>query len=298
MKAWLRHHRQAFVSALRRFKKSSGLLSVLVIGVALALPAGGYALIESLGGLVERATLEAQLSIFLRTELQRDQAEALGAALGRDARIRTVRFVPREQALQELERIGGIAELVAALERNPLPDAYVLTARDPTTVEALAEDLRKLPAVGEVQADTVWAQRLTALARIARLGLWLLAALLGLGLAAATFNTIRLQILTQRDEIEVSKLLGATDAFIRRPYYYFGFLQGVAGGAVALAAVAAGIALLDREVALLALSYGSGFGLAYLSVSECAALLASAGLLGWLGAHVSVARHLHEIEPR
>jgi cell division transport system permease protein len=297
VRTWVRHHRQAFRAALVRLGRSSGALSVLVIGVALALPVGGYALLETLRGLGQRVTLDAQISVFLRAEAPREEREALRTALRRDPRVGAVRFVSREQALEELKGIEGVSELAAALGHNPLPDAYVVGARDPRALEALALELRALPAVSEVQADALWAQRLASLARIARLVLWLLAALLGFGLAAVTFNTIRLQIVTQRTEIEVSKLLGATDAFIRRPYYYFGFLQGVLGGAIALAAVAGGLELLNREVAVLASSYDSGFRLAYLSVTEGVALLASAGLLGWLGAHFSVARHLGEIEP-
>jgi cell division transport system permease protein len=114
---------------------------------------------------------------------------------------------------------------------------------------------------------------------------------------AVTFNTIRLQILTQRAEIEVSKLIGATDAFIRRPFYYTGFLQGVAGGLVALALVSGALALLNREVALLADAYGSAFRLGWLAAGDAAGVVVFAGLLGLLGAQLAVARQLREIEP-
>ena len=117
------------------------------------------------------------------------------------------------------------------------------------------------------------------------------------GLVAVTFNTIRLQILTQRAEIEVSKLIGATDAFIRRPFYYLGMLQGLAGGAVAVAIVSAGLWLLNREVQVLAESYGSAYRLPLLSPGDAAALMAFAALIGWLGAYLSVNRHLRKMEP-
>ena len=148
-----------------------------------------------------------------------------------------------------------------------------------------------------MQADAAWARRLTALAAIGRLAIWLLSALLGIGLVAVTFNTIRLQILTQREEIEVSKLIGATDAFIRRPFYYLGLLQGLAGGLVALAIVLAGLALLNHEVQALADSYGSTFRFGFLAPGDAVAVVLFAGLLGWLGAQLSVSRHLREIEP-
>ena len=296
MSAWLHQHRQALASALARFLKTAGLLSALVIGVALALPAGGYTLLEGLRGLGARLSFEPQISVFLRPEAKRAEADALGNALKADRRIDRVRFVPREEALKELSAVQGVPEVIAALGRNPLPDAFVVTVKE-EALEPLSADLRKMPAVGHVQADTVWARRLAALAGIGRIALWLLAALLGVGLVAVIFNTIRLQVLTQREEIEVLKLIGATDAFIRRPFYYLGLLQGLAGGIVALGIVGAGLTLLNREVRALSESYGSGFRFAFLSAGDAIAIVGFAALIGWLGAYLSVAKHLREMDP-
>jgi cell division transport system permease protein len=289
MRAWLRQHAQAFSSALKRLSA----LNALVIGIALSLPAGGYALVESLRPAGAQLALEPRISLFLEPQAPRADAEALGARLRADPRIASVRFIPREEALKEMQAVQGLSEVIAALKRNPLPDAFVVTSR-----QDLADELAKLPGVAHVQADAVWARRLAAIAAIAQLGLWVLAALLGAALVAVTFNTIRLQILTQRDEIEVSKLIGATDAFIRRPFYYLGLLQGLAGGAVALAVVAAALALLNREVRVLADSYGSNFRLAFIGSGAALATLLIAATLGWLGAQLSVSRHLRQIEPR
>ena len=293
MSAWLRHHRQAVVSALKRL----GLLNAVVIGVALSLPAGGYTLLESLRGVAGRLALDTQLSVFLHPEAKRADAEALGKLLRADRRIARLRFVPRDEALKALAAVQGMPEVIEALGRNPLPDAFVVTS-DPQSLEALAADLGKLAGVAHVQADAAWARRLAAFASIGRLALWLLSALLGFGLVAVTFNTIRLQILTQRDEIEVAKLIGATDGFIRRPFYYLGLLQGLAGGAVALAIVALGLWLLNHQVDELARAYGSRFRFAYLPAGDALAVVLFAGLLGWLGAQLSVSRHLRQIEPR
>jgi cell division transport system permease protein len=292
MSAWLRQHRQALLSALKRLS----VLNAVVIGVALSLPAGGYALLESLHGVSARLALEPQVSVFLRPEAKRAEVDAVGKALRADPRIVAVRFVPREQALKELAGVQGLPEVIAALGHNPLPDAFVITSREPM-LDPLATDLAKLPGVAHVQADAAWARRLTALADIGRLALWLLAGLLGTGLVAVTFNTIRLQILTQRAEIEVASLIGATDGFIRRPFYYLGLLQGLAGGGVAIAIVCAGLALLNREVRVLADSYGSAFRFAFPLAGDALAIVLFAGLLGWLGARLSVGRHLREIEP-
>jgi len=290
MTAWLRQHRQAFARALGRV----GLLNALVIGIALSLPAGGYTLLESLRSVAGRVTVQPQISLFL--DAKRADVASLAATLKRDARISGVRFVSREQALKELAAVQGLPELVAVLGRNPLPDAFVVTAAD-ENIEPLAADLAQLPGIAHVQADALWARRLATLARLARIGVWLLAGLLGAALIAVTFNTIRLQILTQREEIEVSKLIGATDAFIRRPFYYAGLLQGLAGGALALLLVAGTLALLNREVRPLAESYGSDFRFGFLPNGDAGAFLLFAALLGWLGAYLSVSRHLKAIEP-
>ena len=298
MTAWLRQHRQAAVLAAARFARSGGILSALVIGVALALPAGGYAVLESLRALATRLTFEPQVTVFLAASAKRADADALGARLRADPRIARVRFVPREEALKELGTVQGLPELIAALGRNPLPDAFVVLPRDPASLEILAADLAKMPGAAYVQADAVWARRLSALSRLARTGLALLGALLGAGLVAVTFNTVRLQILTQRDEIEVSKLIGATDGFIRRPFQYLGLFQGIAGGALALAIIALALVLLNLEVKPLAETYGSNFHFAFLSAAEAAAVVLLAGFLGFLGAQLSVSRHLRAIEPR
>jgi cell division transport system permease protein len=293
MIAWLRQHREAFARALGKLlaQRGASVLNALVIGVALSLPAGGYTLLANLQGAAPRFTVEPQLSLFLRQEARRADLEP---RLKADARIAQARFVPREEALRELRQAEGLADVVAALERNPLPDAFVLRARDSSAaaLESLAADLRALPGVARVQVDSAWAQRLGALARIGKLALAFLAALLAVGLIAVTFNTIRLQILTLREEIEVSRLLGATDAFVRRPFLYLGVLQGLAGGVIGLAVLWAGVATLNRPVRDLAQTYGSDFQLALLPWPETAALLAIAALLGWSGAMLSVSKYL------
>lgn len=302
MRAWLRQHRQAIAGAFGKIaaQKSAAALNALVIGIALSLPAGGYAVLASLRAATAGAALEPQLSVFLRVETRRADAEALAAKLKADSRLKGLRFVPREQALKELQASEGLAEVVAALNRNPLPDAFVLRPKsvDSAELEALAGDLRALPAVAHVQVDSAWARRLGALAETARLAIALLAALLAFGLVAITFNTIRLQIVTQRDEIEISKLIGATDAFIRRPFFYLGALQGFAGGLVALAILGGSLAALNVGVADLAASYGSGFRLAFLSPGDAASVVVFSAGLGWFGAYLSVSRYLLEIEPR
>ncbi|HMA90867.1 MAG TPA: permease-like cell division protein FtsX [Burkholderiales bacterium] len=302
MRIWLRHHRQAFAAALGKIaaQRASSAVSALVIGVALALPAAGYTLLESVRALTGRMALDPQLTVFLRGNAARGDVDALAARIKSDPRVAASRFVPREQALKELASVEGLTDVVGALESNPLPDAFVLRARDPDAqaIDALATDLRREPSVEHVQADTAWARRLAAVTRLARVAVLLLAGLLGFGLVAVTFNTIRLQILTQRDEIEVSKLIGATDGFIRRPFFYLGLLQGAGGGLLALAIVWGTLALLNPQIAALAASYGANFRVAFPPAFSTFAVLVLAAALGWLGAYLSVSRYLREIQPR
>jgi cell division transport system permease protein len=302
MKTWLRQHRQAIAAAFGKLaaQKAAAALNAVVIGIALSLPAGGYALLSSLRHVTLGAALEPQLSVFLRADAKRPEADALGARFKADARVSNVRFVSREQALKELQATEGLAEVVAALSRNPLPDAFVVRPKltDAAALDALAAELRAMPGVAHVQVDSAWARRLGALAGTARLAIALLAALLAFGLVAITFNTIRLQVLTQRAEIEISKLIGATDAFIRRPFFYLGALQGLAGGLVALAILGGSLAALNIGVSELASSYGSSFRLAFLGAGDALAVVLFSAALGWFGAYLSVSKYLLEIEPK
>jgi len=293
MRTWLRQHRGALARAVRKLaaQRAATLLNALVIGVALSLPAGGYALLANLQGVAQRFTFEPQVSVFLKPEAKRAELEA---RLRADRRVAALRFVSRDQALAELRVAEGLADVVATLERNPLPDTFVVRPADGggAALEALAGALRALPGVAHVQVDSAWAERLAALARIGRLALAALAALLATGLVAVTFNTIRLQILTQREEIEVSRLLGATDAFVRRPFFYLGLIQGLAGGVLALAILWGGLWVLNLGVRDLARAYGSSFQLAFLPGGDALAVAAFAALLGWVGAFLSVSRYL------
>ena len=192
----------------------------------------------------------------------------------------------------------ALADVIATLGDNPLPDALVVHLHQATApaLDAFARELRGMAAVAQVQVDSDWARRFAAVAAVARTGTGVLAAILAVGLIAVTFNTIRLQILTQRTEIEVSRLIGATDAFIARPFYYLGLLQGLVGGLVALTIVWASLALLNVSVGEVARTYGTSFRLAFLSPADSLGVAGFSALIGWLGAYMSVSRYLREID--
>jgi len=301
VRAWLQHHVLSFAQTLARLARSpfATVLNVVAIGVALALPFGAYCLLGNLESISHGISVEPQLSIFLAGDAAKADIAAVEARLKAAGGVRAVRFVSRETALVELSRTAGMQEVVASLRRNPLPDAFVVTlaASDPALADRLELQFKSLSKVAHVQADSAWVRRLDALLRLGRTAVILLSALLGLALVAVTFNTIRLQILTQRDEIELCRLIGATHAYIRRPFFYLGSLLGLLGGVAALAIVLAALEVLNRDLVQLAPLYGSDLRLRLPNPEEMLAALASSVVLGWLGAYLSVSRHLLGIDP-
>jgi len=299
MRVWLQHHRLSLAQTTARLAKSpfATTLNVVAIGVALALPFGVYCVLSNLETLSRKVSVDPQLTVFLAKEVAKADIAAVEARLKGAQGVRAVRFVSREAALADLGRIGGLEEVIASLPQNPLPDAFVVTlsGSDPVLADRLEAEFKSLPKVAYVQADSAWVRRLDALLRLGRTAVALLAGLLGIALVAVTFNTIRLQILTQRDEIELCRLIGATHAYIRRPFFYLGSLLGLLGGLAALGIVIAGLAFLNRDLATLAPLYGADLRLSLPSPREMGAVLGSAAALGWLGAYLSVSRHLREL---
>ncbi len=288
-------------AAVRRMfaSKLGGLLNILVIGIALSLPAGMYLLLQNAQGLVAQLSGTPQISLFLAMNAQADDIDALRQQLAAHPAIHGAEFVARDQALEQLKESTGLADVIGGLEKNPLPDAFVVSPKQSNaqSLDLLRSELAQLPRVDVAQLDSAWAYRLEALLKFGHLAVLILAGLLSLALIAVTFNTIRLQILTQRDEIEVSRLIGATDGFIRRPFLHFGALQGLLGGIMAWAIVSASLLLLNRPLAELSQLYAIQFVLHPLSPGDSLSLLLFSLYLGWLGAWLSVSRHLSQIEP-
>jgi cell division transport system permease protein len=295
MRNWFYLHSRAFAQALKRLggQPLGTLLSALVMGIALALPAGGYILLDNIAVLARGVSGTPEISLFLDDKAEPAQVEAVQRELQTESELASFRFVSRAEALRQLES-NGLGDVLGGLTVNPLPDAFVVTLRsdDPELFKTLSARMRSWPGVAHVQLDSAWVERLSALLGLGRTVVLMLAALLGLALVIVTFNTIRLQILTQKNEIEVSRLLGATDRFIRRPFYWFGGLQGIFGGLVALGAVWIGVDVLADPVAKVAETYGAPITLSGPGWPESLATIAFAVALGWLGAAISVRRHL------
>ncbi|HYJ18088.1 MAG TPA: permease-like cell division protein FtsX [Burkholderiales bacterium] len=299
---WLLGHYDTLRESLLRLAQQpfATLLNVLVIGIAISLPAGFYIGLNNVQTFSRQLSSDPQISVFMTMDAAAADIADVEQRLRNHPDVGRFEYVSRDRALERLKRSAGLADVLADLGRNPLPDAFVLTARnnDPAILEGLRSEAVKWSKVEHVQLDAEWARRLDAALGVGRLLVSLLGALLAMALVAITFNTIRLQILTQRAEIEISKLIGATDAFIRRPFFYLGALQGLAGGGVALAILAASLAALNVGVSDLASSYGSSFRLVFLGPGDALAVLLFSALLGWLGAYLSVSKYLLEIEQK
>lgn len=297
MKNWLYLHSHAIGIAVRRLARQpvGTLLSALVVGIALSLPAAGYLLLDNVASLARGVSGSPEISIFLSNEASRADIAAMDKRLGADGDVASYVFVSREEAMRQLER-SGLGDVLGGLEANPLPDAFVVSPAeaDPELYQTLLARFGEWDRVEHVQLDSAWVERLHALLELGKSAVLLLALLLGIALVIVTFNTIRLQILTQRHEIDVSRLLGATDPFIRRPFYWFGSLQGLLGGVVALGTVWLAVRLLAAPVEGLAATYGAVFALSGPGPVDSLALLAFAALLGWCGSELSVRRHLRE----
>ncbi len=302
MRRTFAQHTGVMRTAIRRIFNPplAGMLNILVIGIALSLPTGMYVLLLNAHGFVDELSGTPQISVFLSLDTKADDIDKLRKQLTQNPAVEKLDFVPRDEALQLLKQSTGLEDVIGGLEKNPLPDAFIVHPRSKNAQELdeLRRNIAALAKVDQAQLDSAWAYKLEALLRFANLAVLILACLLSLALIAITFNTIRLQILTQREEIEVSKLIGASDSFIRRPFLYFGALQGLLGGGAAYLIVTISLLVLNEPLRSLSQLYANQFTLHSLSLGDSLSLLLFSLYLGWLGAWLSVARHLSQIEPR
>ncbi len=269
-------------------------LNLLVIAIATAFPLALWLVVTSLAGVVGHLPVEPQITVFLRTSVTPMEIQGLRELERSDARIAKHRFVPKDEALKDMQQAAGFGDLLAGLPENPLPDAIIFTAKEnhAESLEALQKELAAKPGVEEVQLDSAWARRLERLVALGRAVFQAVVALLATALVLITGNTIRMQILTRQEEIEVSKLIGATDAFIRRPFIHFAAAQGLLGGALACAIVWAALRWLNPAVRDLAMAYGQQFELQAPDLLSLGVVCVTTTLLCLGGAWLAVWRHL------
>ena len=303
-RTFLTRHAQMAVDSLGRLYRNglATLMTAMVIGIALALPTGLYLLLANLDRLSGSWEGQASLSVFLKDQVRGDAATALANQLRAWPEVAEVTLITPEQALEEFRRRSGFADALAALDENPLPAvllvAPALNSTDPVSAGMLQEKLRQLPEIDQVQLDLQWVQRLAAILETARRAVLLISALLALAVLLVVGNTIRLEIQNRREEIVVTKLIGATNGFVRRPFLYSGIWYGVLGAATAWLVVELGFWLLEAPVHHLVGLYAGTFTLQTRPWQLLLALLSGGIALGMLGSWLAVGRHLAAVEPR
>jgi len=304
MKQWLERHIQTIVGSLGRLWRQplATLLTVLVIGIALALPACLHVLVQNVRAASGGWNNALDVSVYLKQGTSLDDARKVADRVRQRRDVADVTLIPADKAFEEFSRSSGFGEALGALKDNPLPHALIVRPaedfRDPVMVATMTEEIGKLEAVDIVQLDTEWVSRFNAMLDVVRRVVFLAAGLFALGVLVIVGNTIRLDIENRREEIEVTKLLGGSDAFVRRPFLYNGVWYGLGGGLVAWLVVAVVIILLSDPVRRIAGLYGSSFDLHGLGPEGSLALVAGGIVLGWMGSFVAASRELRGIEPK
>lgn len=304
LRSYYSHHWATLKETWRRLWLApiSTLLTWLLVGVALALPSGLYLLLSNVDSLRDDWQGTAQITLYLTAQTSEKKGRALSSTLTENRAVQSANYISREQALQDFEAMSGIVGVTEGFDRNPLPASIAVELANvddlPTVSKALQQEYEALLEVEEAQLDQQWLERLYQLLELGkRLG-WALAALLAVAIILVIGNTIRLNIENRREEILIVKLAGGTNAYVQRPFLYFGLLFGLGGGLSCLLILLLVFLWLEPPLLALAAAYGSDFSLAGFSGLDAILLLLLSCLLGVLGAWMAVFRHLRQIEPK
>lgn len=300
---WLTRHASTSIGALGRLSRQpfSSLMIVLVIAVTLALPAAINVVVKNAQSVSGSWDNALDFSVYLKLNISVSDAEGLARLIGQRADVESVDLITADEALAEFKQQSGFGEALDQLGDNPLPHALVVRPSPGNTgasLTLLQEEIGNLPETELVQVDTEWVQRFHAILDIMRQAIAIGAALLGIAIVVIIGNTIRLDIENRREEIEVTKLIGASNAFVRRPFLWTGFWYGLLGGSFALLLVQYGLYLLKDPLTRLAGLYQGNITMAALGVSESSAIIGAAVFLGLFASWITAARHMRRIEPR
>jgi cell division transport system permease protein len=297
-------HLQALFGALGRLVRTplATMLTLIVIGVALALPAGLALLVHNVRLATGDLRAANDFTVHFKLETSIERVNQLARSVRERGGVESVTVTSADAALEEFKQASGFGDALSALEKNPLPHHLLVRpapdASSPNDIESLRRYFEAWPEVDLVQLDLDWVRRLHALLDLLRRALWVAVAVLGLGVLAVIGNTIRLEIQNRRAEIEVTKLVGGSNAFVRRPFLYTGIFYGLGGALLAAVFVFGAMTYLDQAVGLLSQQYGGRFVLTGLGPEGLGWLTGLGAVLGWIGALISTGRHLRRIEPR
>ena len=304
MTGYLTHHAQALLGSIGRLVRApfATLLTVLVIGLALAVPLGLALFVANAMNATGGFSGAVDVSVYFKPEVAISRVRELARTAQAHSGVATVQVISADEALQEFRQYSGFGAALQALGSNPLPNVLHVhpsaDASGPADLDALQHYLATWPETDRVQLDSEWVLRFNAILELLRRVLSIAAILLGAGVLAVVGNTVRLEIQGRRPEIEVVRLVGGSTAFVRRPFLYTGMLYGFGGALLACAVVGAAVLALRAPVANLARLYGSSYTLRGAGAQEIGLVFAAGVALGWLGAWLAAARHLRGIEPR
>ena len=304
LKAYFLHHIRVFISSLGELTRRpiASMMTITVIAIALALPSGMYLLLHNVNQISADWDSSAQMSLFIKDNISKKKVERLASRLNLRNDIESTKIITPEQALEDFVRISGFGDALNSLDKNPLPAVIVLQPiidnENPLQVSQLLHDMKQLPEVDIAQLDLDWVKRLYTMLDIANRAVWVISILLGIAVLLTVGNTIRLDIQNRKEEIIVTKLIGATNAFIRRPFLYTGLWYGLIGSLLALALTSIALSLLSTPVQKLASLYNSNFELIGLSLDNSLMLILTSCVLSLGGSWLAVGRQLSKIEPR
>ncbi len=300
---WLNQHVQAIKLVLNRMghNKLSSFMISLVIAVAMCIPGMFYMGVDHLSKLSNHMQDETEISLFLKLDASPNVAAEIAANLAKNTAIKQYHLVNKEQAWRELKAKAESSKIdteVSQLTKNPLPDAFFIQAKsaEPASLEALKNELQAMSGVDQAVLNAEWARRLSSLLALGTKIILFIASLLALALLVIIGNTVRMQILTQKEEIIVSKLIGATTSFIRTPFLYAGMIYGLLGGLGAILILCLIVLLYNQSVTQLSQLYHSDFSLAWLNSSLYLAIVLTSVVIGWLGSYLSVTRAIAAIK--
>jgi len=300
---WFTRHVSTSIGALGRLFRQpfASLMIILVIAVTLAIPASLSLVVKNAQSFSAGWDNALDFSIYLQRSLNQSEAEGLARLIEQRADVESVQLITASNALEDFKQQSGFGAALDQLSENPLPHTLVVRPGPANTSQSmilLQEELGNLPEADLVQVDTEWVRRFHAILDMIRQAIVIGASLLGVAIVVIIGNTIRLDIQNRREEIEVTKLIGASNAFVRRPFLWSGFWYGLFGGLLALGLVKYGLYLLEQPAARLAGLYQSAITVLDLSVTESASILGIGVLLGLVGSWFAAARHMRRIEPR
>jgi len=301
IKAYGALHAQALFSSLGRLIRNpvNFSMTVVVMAVALSLATGFFLLVKNVQQFTGALDDSNQISIFLKQHVTEDQGRKLTRKLTKNSDISQVSFISRHQALDEFKQYGGFGDVLEVLDGNPLPHVIQIlpesmSLNDDLISELIAK-LEKLPEADFVQMDMAWLKRLQAIIQVANRGGLILSVILALGILFITGNTIRLELQNNRDEIQIAQLVGATHAFIRRPFLYSGFWYGLIAGVVAWILVSLMILLIQQPLDKLIGLYDGQFSMRFFSVKETLMLLMISIGLGVVGAWMVLHQQIQQL---